>query len=157
VERTRAVLTGYVRRFWQGSTDHRGVPEAPGRVVTLVREAGARCVGVAYRVAAAERDEVLAALDHREQGGYERHDVELELPDLERVVAALVYIASPDNANHLGPASVGEMAKQMQRAVGPSGSNAEYIARLGEALRELGADDPHVFELERLVIEGAHR
>src|SRR5262249_30266568 len=130
----------------------RGVPEAPGRVVTLVAEAGARCVGVAYRVSAADREAVLATLDHREQGGYDRHDVKLELPELGRVVDALVYIASPDNPNHLGPASLRDIAKQMRHAAGPSGPNTEYVVRLGEALRELGAEDPHVFEIERLVL-----
>lgn len=145
-ERIPAVLSGYARRFWQGSTDHRGVPGAPGRVLTLVEHAGARCWGVAYRIAADEAPLVLASLDHREKGGYERRELLLELPgDPRRSLAALVYLAGPTNAEYLGPAPLAAIATQVRAAHGPSGSNVEYVQRLAAALTEMGAeaDDVH--------------
>jgi cation transport protein ChaC len=146
-ERRAAALRGWSRRFWQGSTDHRGVPGAPGRVVTLIEEPAAVCRGVAYRLDADQIEAVLAHLDLRERGGYARREVMLEL-DGSDPQRGVVYLATPENHNYLGPAELPAIADQIARAHGPSGPNSEYLLRLAEALRGLGADDPHVFELE---------
>ncbi len=158
VERAPAWLEGFSRRFWQGSTDHRGMPEAPGRVVTLIEEVGVRCLGMAYRIAEAELAAVLEHLDDREKGGYERRDVMLDVHEHGRV-SGVVYFAGPTNPHWLGPASVDEIAAHVRGASGPSGTNADYARRLAAALRELktqvetksggveahpGADDTHV-------------
>jgi cation transport regulator ChaC len=151
VEREHAVLHGYERRFWQGSTDHRGVPGAPGRVVTLIEVEGGRCAGVAYRVATEVRDEVLAQLDHREKGGYERRRVTLERAGGGSIEGALIYFAAPGNDNWLGEATVEEIVQQVRGARGPSGRNDEYVRELCRALAAMGERDEHCFSLcERL-------
>jgi cation transport regulator ChaC len=152
-ERHPASVLGWTRRFWQGSTDHRGVPEAPGRVVTLVPDPGARCHGVAYRVAPEVAAEVFAALDHRERGGYLRVELDIHL-DIHlgdagaRRLPARTYLATADNPNYLGPAPLPTIAAQIFRSHGPSGPNLEYLLRLAAALREQDAADEHVFALE---------
>jgi cation transport regulator ChaC len=157
VERRVARLDGFARRFWQGSTDHRGVPGAPGRVVTLSEEASACCWGVAYRIAAEHETDVLSELDRREQGGYERRWVDLSLESPTEgstegqtaLVRALVYVALPSNPNFLGAAEFEVLVAQVRNARGPSGENRAYVLLLASALRELGVEDEHVFELER--------
>ena len=165
-----ASIGGYARRFWQGSTDHRGIPERPGRVVTLIPDDHEglfedplprtdRCWGTAYEIHSHDPDQVLAGLDHRERGGYERVRLEIELHDevqskgdvggsAPRIVIGLVYIAGPDNDNYLGAAPVDAIAGQIRGAVGPSGPNPEYVFELASRLRAMEAADAHVFEVE---------
>jgi cation transport regulator ChaC len=152
VERESAFVVGYARRFWQGSTDHRGVPGAPGRVVTLVPDPGGRCSGVAYRVPEEQIDTVLAGLDYREKGGYLRLWLPLFRADGSALSPrGLTYVATEDNENYLGPAPLGRIAEQVQHSHGPSGPNVEYVAQLAAALRRMGAEDEHVLDLAKLL------
>ncbi len=137
-------VVGWVRRFWQGSPDHRGTPDDPGRVVTLVPDPGAHCVGLCFEVGRDHVEEALRVLDHREKAGYERHCVEVTLHDGTRVHDALMYVAGSENPDYLGEANLDEIARHVLRAHGPSGSNLRYLEDLVVALKNLGAGDPHV-------------
>lgn len=148
LDKRPALLTGWQRRFWQGSHDHRGTPEAPGRVLTLARDLGAVCAGMAYLITPA----VFAHLDHREKNGYLRLAAEItfddDLADKPATAQALVYIATEDNAAWLGPASEEAIARHIAGAQGPSGPNRDYLLGMAQALRALGKDDAHVFAIE---------
>lgn len=188
LQRRPASIANWTRRFWQGSHDHRGTPDAPGRVVTLIEAPGAICHGMAYLIT----PEVFAHLDHREKDGYlrlatpisfEDHQAGVGVGDMrvgdaragDNVVGAagnvsadkaavgagsvlgLVYIATPDNLAFIGEASERDIAEHIARSAGPSGPNSDYLNHLAHALRELGRDDPHVFEIERHLVELASR
>jgi len=153
-----AWVDGWSRRFWQGSHDHRGVPEAPGRVVTLIPVSGARCGGMAFEIDAMQARDIFTKLDYREKNGYERCQSKL-LFEPESVSApspdGIFYVANEGNPAFLGPASVESIAKQISEAEGPSGSNTEYLINLARALRRHGIDDQHVFEIEAELIRAS--
>ena len=120
------------------------------------------CWGTAYEVPRGDPENVLVGLDHRERGGYDRIDVEIMLYEETRstnlredhrsrepcFVAGLVYIASPENTNYLGAASIENIASQITASCGPSGANPEYVFELAQSLREMGAEDAHVFAVD---------
>jgi cation transport protein ChaC len=143
VERRAGHIKHWARRFWQGSADHRGVPGAPGRVVTLAESPEAHCMGMAYHVAPELADTVMAQLDYREKGGYDRLNIEVHFADLAPVMA-ITYHATPANEHYLGAASTHAIANQVFTAAGPSGSNSEYVLELDRALQQLNHQDQHV-------------
>jgi len=143
-----ARVFGWTRRFWQASPDHRGTPDDPGRVVTVLPGEG-WLDGRAFQLPEAP-DAILAALDHRERAGYVRAVVEAHLPGGE-VVSALLYAAGRDNPNFVGEAPLDDLARRINRCAGPSGPNDEYVFRLAQALRGQRAVDEHVFAVEAAV------
>jgi cation transport protein ChaC len=151
LEKRPASIKGWQRRFWQGSHDHRGTPDSPGRVLTLIQAENAVCFGMAYRV----ESDVFEHLDQREKNGYLRYEVEivfdhgsnLVTEDIERK-RGLVYIGSEASEAYFGSASIEDIATQIHQSVGPSGRNDEYVFLLAKGLRELGEHDEHVFAIE---------
>lgn len=146
LESRRAYIPGWARRFWQGSHDHRGVVTDPGRVVTLVEAPGDRCYGRAFMV----EPSVFDHLDYREKNGYERLTVDISLGDTR--TSGVVYVATTGNFAFLGDAPPDEIAAQINRCAGQSGTNIEYVLELARTLRHLDISDPHVFEIEALVL-----
>ncbi|KAI6271733.1 hypothetical protein MCOR27_008698 [Pyricularia oryzae] len=148
-----------------GSEDHRGTPEKPGRVVTLLErsfwetltdhheDAPDRVWGVAYRIKADKVDEVKDYLDIREINGYTIHYTPFHPADRSAPIRTLVYIGTPDNPQFVGPQDPQALAEHIHRSEGPSGLNRDYLLSLDDALNQLGPEsgDEHVADLSRRV------
>lgn len=144
LERQRAVASGYARSFSQSSPDHRGTPQQPGRVVTLVASAGATTAGALYFVEA-PAFQLLSELDERERAGYQR--ITLEACTERERHQAVTWIAPPGNAYDAGQLPLAQLTAHIRQCAGPSGRNADYVFHLEAALAELDAADPLVSEL----------
>ncbi|SEA51988.1 gamma-glutamylcyclotransferase [Alkalimonas amylolytica] len=144
-----ACIYGWQRRFWQGSHDHRGTPQAPGRVLTLIEAPGARCAGMAYEVT----PDTFEHLDHREKNGYLRVFTELHWLGEPGQTQGLVYLASADNEAYLGPDTDAAIAAHIASSAGPSGPNSDYLLQLAQALRDMDEQDEHVFAIEQQLLK----
>jgi len=139
----RAKAQHWARRFWQGSHDHRGTVDAPGRVLTLVPMADALCEGRVFGIASEHIERTLIDLDYREKNGYKRQNLVVHTEELGDV-EALTYIAPENNVAWLGDASNLTIAEHIRQAHGPSGSNKDYVLELHKALEEDSIVDEHV-------------
>lgn len=90
--------------------------------------------GVAYKIPAQQKHEVIEHLDFREKNGYERYSVTFHPVDdandqkpLENIV---IYVATKENSSYAGHRSdLNDIANQIFEAHGPSGPNREYVYR----------------------------
>ncbi|PVF97548.1 ChaC-like protein [Serendipita vermifera] len=172
IKRTPGFLKHYVRRFAQSSSDHRGTPEFPGRVVTLIhadewahfnsQDAFPHediVWGVAYTIDPIYAKEVKEYLDYREKDGYTIHKVDVygikDGTEFVAVSQATVYVGKADNPSFVGSEPFDYLAKRIFDSVGPSGANKDYLMELSKAVRELAPDscDSHLEQLEIRVKE----
>ncbi|PLB38392.1 gamma-glutamylcyclotransferase [Aspergillus candidus] len=171
-QRVPGYIDGYVRRFWQASTDHRGTPEVPGRVVTVIERkfwetlddplshlesTDTKVWGAAYHIPASHAEEVHDYLDVREIDGYSVHYTPFHpLANDASPLTCMVYIGQPSNPQFLRDPARREqqdVAEVVVRGEGQSGKNTEYLYLLEKALEGLGlgSADGHVTDLVRRV------
>lgn len=136
----------------------------PGRVVTLIpaEDPESKVYGMAYKIPADKTEQVLKHLDFREKNGYEKHYVQFFPLDENEIGEAptnsiVIYVATHDNESFAGPTTGGLTAivDQILEAVGPSGTNREYVYQLANAMRRYFPEqsDEHLFEIENLLRE----
>ncbi|KAL4779390.1 ChaC-domain-containing protein [Aspergillus varians] len=167
-QRVPGYIEGYVRRFWQASTDHRGTTEQPGRVVTVIERgfwetlddplahldtSSTRVWGAAYHFPASHAEEVHDYLDDREIDGYSAHytpfhpftttetATNTDQPSSPTPITCMVYIGQPTNPQFLRDPARREpqdVAEVISRGHGQSGKNTEYLYLLEKALEGVG-------------------
>jgi len=147
VERRIARLDGFVRRFGVTSRHYRGTPESPGLVLGLDWAPGQSCTGVALRVSPDEERAVRDYLAERELVSYAYFETLYPVtlmcdgPGQGEARPAICYILDRSHAQYAGGMDADEQAGIIARAVGPSGSNADYLMNTLAKLRELGIED----------------
>ncbi len=145
VGRSMARLRGWHRRYCLWTVLGRGTPDCPGLMLGLER--GGSCVGVAWRVAAADVPVELDILWRREMisGAYVPRWVAVETP--EGAVRAVTFTINHAHPRYAARQDDDAVAQVVARATGPLGTCREYLENTVAHLRDLGIRDAR---LERI-------
>jgi cation transport protein ChaC len=145
----RALLRGYHRAFCVDSLIYRGTPEKPG--LTLGLDRGGSCLGLAFRVAAGERDAVAAYLEDRElrEDIYFCRRVPVTTP--EGRIDAHAFVVNRNDPIYAGKPPLEETVRRIATCRGERGPNVDYLRNTVAHLDALGIGDGPLQELLRRV------
>jgi cation transport protein ChaC len=156
LEQIPARLIGEHRALCVYSFDHRGTPEKPGLVLGLDR--GGACRGIAFRVAATHRDDVIGYLRGREQTTHVYREVMrsvwLENEPRGRV-SALAYVVDRGHVQYAGRLSLHEQLRYVRQGYGRSGNNRDYVLETVRSIEAQGFRDPQLHQLALMLHDEA--
>ncbi|XP_048735314.2 putative glutathione-specific gamma-glutamylcyclotransferase 2 [Ostrea edulis] len=157
-------IKGYQRKFWQQNKTHRGTPDQPGRVAILHETHDEDKVwGTKFSVVGApDIQEAREKLNIRETvlGGYISTSKTF-YSETGAQCSVLLFTATKDNDLYVGPISsymdedIEHIAEQVIRSCGFAGTNAEYVIKLADFVRNNfpQENDEHLFLLDKRVKE----
>ncbi len=152
-----AQLPGYQRRFTFKSPLGRGSYELPALMLALEPEPSAPaasapspqqcCTGLVFRVPAELAEQESTLLWRREmiRGVYSPTLLPMTTPQGD--VQALVFASNPAHGDYTGEAPLEQTAAVIGTAVGPRGTNREYLAQLAAQLQTLQIADEYIAQL----------
>jgi cation transport protein ChaC len=144
-----AHLYGYHRHFCIFSHSYRGTEACPGLVLGLDR--GGSCHGLAYRVPAAESEDVAAYLYAREMSTYSYDPRWLHLRTGKGPVTAVAFVVDRDHKQYAGRLALDQVVGMIAQGDGDRGSCLQYLENTVHHLEALGLSDPTLRRLLRLV------
>jgi cation transport protein ChaC len=143
LEAVGARLHGEHRALCVHSFVHRGTEAHPGLVLGL--DKGGSCRGIAFRIAPADRDDVLAYLRERElvTNVYLEVERSLRLEEPEpRSARGIAYIVDRTHRQYAGAMDREAVLAQVRDSVGLSGTNRDYVIATADHLAGIGISDP---------------
>ncbi len=149
VEATPAALPGYHRSFCVYSRYWRGTPARPGLVLGLTP--GGLCRGLAFRIAADKRDEVVDYLNERELAAYAYLPKHLPVDMGGRQASAYTFVADMGHSHYAGDLLPADAARIIMEAEGKAGLNRDYLINTIRELEHRGFAEPALHELLRRV------
>ena len=148
IEQVPARLIGEHRALCVYSFDHRGTPEQPGLVLGLDR--GGACRGIAFRVAAAQRNSTVDYLRAREQTTHVYREVTRSVwlgNETRDRVSALTYVVDRGHVQYAGRLSLAEQLRHVQQGHGRSGNNRDYVLSTVKSIEAQGFRDKQLHQL----------
>lgn len=142
---------GYRRRLAVFSHYYRGTPEAPGLVLGL--DSSGSCCGVIYRIAAADKTNVIRYLFRREMF------TDIYLPRYVRVSdgtvrrMALTFVVHKNSPQYAPPMPDTQAAAIIRHARGAGGTNADYIKKTAASLAQMTGQNNELARICRLLDE----
>ncbi len=141
-----ARIFGFHRRLCLWSNQYRGTPEKPGLVLGLA--SGGSCNGMAFRLHDENRNPQLDYLYEREMitDAYQPVIKPAYLGD-NRVVTALTFISRTEHPQFAPEMSVEQTVQVVKQAIGPNGTNIDYIINTVAHLDSMGIRDSDLHQI----------
>ena len=150
-ERRPGLVRGWHRSFCLWTPMGRGAPDNPGLVLGL--DHGGSCHGIAYRIAARDRETELPLLWRREMVADGYHSRWVTVRGEAGDVRAITWVINPKGERYAGKLPIETLAKTLATAEGRLGSNRDYLENTVAHLDELGIGDRPLHRIRECVRE----